>query len=400
MVPEGWRLSLLDSVTRRGSGHTPNKNEESYWGGGIKWVSLADSSRLDKGQICETDKEISEQGIQNSSAVLHPSGTVVLSRDAGVGKSAVLAEPMAVSQHFIAWRCDGEGELHNWFLYYWLQFKKEYFERMAVGSTIKTIGLPLFKKLEIEHPCYTEQKKIAEILSTWDKAIDTTEKLLSNAEKQKRALMEQLLTGNRRLKGFGGEWIRRKIGSLLNEVRRTVEWSDDDTYRLVSIRRRSGGAFLREELIGRDILTKTMRTTEAGDFLISKMQVVHGAMAMTPPNLDNCHISGSYISLVARNNAPLLMEYFDWLSRTRQMYRKAFLSSYGVHIEKMTFNLDWFFAEQIALPATVAEQAAIVEVLNDANACCARLSLQRAHLIFEKRALMQQLLTGKRRVSV
>lgn len=102
MLPEGWRLRLLDHVAKRGSGHTPSKDFPEYWNGGIKWVSLADSSQLDQGLIAKTDKEISETGIRKSSAVLHPAGTVVLSRDAGVGKSAVLGEAMAVSQHFIA----------------------------------------------------------------------------------------------------------------------------------------------------------------------------------------------------------------------------------------------------------------------------------------------------------
>lgn len=58
---------------------------------------LADSFRLDRGYVYETDKEISEAGIANSSAELHPAETVVLSRDAGIGKSGVMAVPMAVS---------------------------------------------------------------------------------------------------------------------------------------------------------------------------------------------------------------------------------------------------------------------------------------------------------------
>ncbi|MBF4370860.1 restriction endonuclease subunit S, partial [Vibrio anguillarum] len=108
-----------------------------------------------------TDKEISKAGIANSSAELHPAETVVLSRDAGIGKSGVMAVPMAVSQHFIAWKCDNTEKLNSWFLYNWLQLNKAEFERQAVGSTIKTIGLPYFKKLKIAVPPYTEQKKIA-----------------------------------------------------------------------------------------------------------------------------------------------------------------------------------------------------------------------------------------------
>ena len=89
-------------------GHTPDKKKPEYYDGAIKWISLKDSSRLDNFLITETDTTISEAGIKNSSAVLLPAGTVVLSRDAGVGKSAILGKEMAVSQHFIAWTCGKE----------------------------------------------------------------------------------------------------------------------------------------------------------------------------------------------------------------------------------------------------------------------------------------------------
>ncbi len=116
-IPDGWSYGLLDNYAIRCSGHTPSKSFPEYWNGGIKWVSLTDSFRLDKGLINKTDKEISLLGIENSSAQIHPAGTVVMSRDAGVGKSAIMAKPMAVSQHFIAWKCDSNKKTHNWYLY-------------------------------------------------------------------------------------------------------------------------------------------------------------------------------------------------------------------------------------------------------------------------------------------
>jgi len=176
-LPDGWRRARLDDVANRASGHTPDQGKPEYWNGGIKWVSLADSGQLDRGYIGATDKEVSALGVRHSSAVLLPAETVILSRDAGVGKSAILKEQMAVSQHFIAWDCGPKGQIEPWFLYNWLQVQKPFFERMAVGSTIKTIGLPLFKRLTIDLPPLPEQRKIAEILRTWDEAIEKLEAL-------------------------------------------------------------------------------------------------------------------------------------------------------------------------------------------------------------------------------
>jgi type I restriction enzyme S subunit len=193
-IPKEWQYELLDKLALRGSGHTPNKNFPEYWNGGIKWVSLADSHRLDQLYISDTELQISHKGIQNSSAVLHPAGIVVLSRDAGVGKSAITTEPMAVSQHFMCWKCD--QKMDNHFLYYWLQFNKRTFENIAMGSTILTIGLPYFKKMKIACPIeLEEQRNIAAKIKASDVRIFSLQDKLSKLNQQKQGLMHDLLTG-------------------------------------------------------------------------------------------------------------------------------------------------------------------------------------------------------------
>jgi type I restriction enzyme S subunit len=197
-IPVDWQVERLDDLATRGSGHTPNKNVPEYWNGGIKWISLADSHRLDALYISETELNISHRGIQNSSAVLHPSGIVVLSRDAGVGKSAITTEPMAVSQHFMCWRCD--HRLDNHFLYYWLQYKKRMFENIAMGSTILTIGLPYFKKLRIACPVsLDEQRAIAGRLKSADEHLFAMRDQLEKLRAKKQGLMQDLLTGKVRV---------------------------------------------------------------------------------------------------------------------------------------------------------------------------------------------------------
>jgi type I restriction enzyme S subunit len=186
-----WEEKRLEDLTKRGSGHTPSKSNPEYYNGGIKWVSLADSKRLDGGLIAETAIEISEQGIQNSSAVLHPAGTVLISRDAGIGKSAVMDVPMAVSQHFIAWTCN-PCMLFNWFLYHLLQNSKPLFERAATGSTIKTIGLQFFVDLVFRIPSLPEQQRIAHCFTSLDDLITAQSDKLNALRAYRRGLMQQL----------------------------------------------------------------------------------------------------------------------------------------------------------------------------------------------------------------
>ena len=186
-----WEEKKLEELSKRGTGHTPSKANAENYNGRIKWVSLADSKRLDKGFISNTTNEISEQGIRNSSAVLHAAGSVILSRDAGVGKSAVLQHPMAVSQHFVVWTCN-EKLLLNWFLYYVFQIMKPIFERIASGSTIKTIGMQFFIELCITVPRLPEQKRIADCLRSLDDQITAESQKLAMLKTHKKGLMQQL----------------------------------------------------------------------------------------------------------------------------------------------------------------------------------------------------------------
>lgn len=212
VIPEDWECQILDELAKRGSGHTPNKKIPEYWNGSIKWISLRDSDVLDNLFIEDTALKISKKGLDNSSAVLHPAGTVVLSRDAGVGKSAIMKYEMAVSQHFMAWQCN--SYLNNKFLYFYLQSKKNEFERIAMGSTIKTIGLPYFKELKIPKPSIEEQQAIAEALSDADALIESLEQLIAKKCQIKQGAMQDLLTGQRRLPGFSGEWGLKKLKDL------------------------------------------------------------------------------------------------------------------------------------------------------------------------------------------
>ncbi len=98
--------------------------------------------------------------------------------DAGVGKSAAMAVPMAVSQHFMVWTCHAHL-LSNWFLYYLLQ-------------EIKPIGLPFFKELRLAIPTSPEQQRIANCLSALDDHITAAAQELEAIKIHKKGLMQQL----------------------------------------------------------------------------------------------------------------------------------------------------------------------------------------------------------------
>ncbi len=197
-IPESWEVVLLDEVALRRSGHTPNKKKAEYWGGDIPWISLKDTQSLDNRYVTKTTDYTTKEGIENSSAVLLPKGTIVVSRDATVGKIGIMAEEMATSQHFINYICG--DRLLNTYLYYDLFFRKKLFERIATGSTIKTIGLAFFKELSIALPPIEEQRKIASVLLTLDDKIQKEKEYFDKLQEIKSGVMQNLLTGLVRVK--------------------------------------------------------------------------------------------------------------------------------------------------------------------------------------------------------
>lgn len=412
-IPDSWTYDLLDSLTERVSGHTPSKSYPEYWNGGIKWISLADTFRLDNGYVYETDKEISQEGINNSSAQLHPAETVVLSRDAGIGKSGVMAEPMAVSQHFIAWKCDNEKKMNSWFLYNWLQLHKSEFERQAVGSTIKTIGLPFFKKLKIAAPPYKEQLKIAQILSTWDKAISTTERLINNSKHQKKALMQQLLTGKKRLlddsdKPFSDEWQEVPLDSVVQYSKgytyKSNDYSEEPTefgfLTLKSFLR--GGGYSSKGIKYLKTAVDDRFSVDEGDLIFAITDLTRNAEVVGAPVLvPKLEFKSSYISMdivkleVDKNIDKTFLFYLMKIRENRNFMRARASGSTVLHLDvKGSKKL------KLKLPKNKVEQKKIAAVLKNADQEIELLLQQLADLKQEKKALMQQLLTGKRRVKV
>lgn len=268
---------------------------------------------------------------------------------------------------------------------------------LLVGSNYPAINSSDVKRLKIGLPDYAEQKTIAQVLSTWDKAIENLTQLIAEKQQKKKTLMQQLLTGKKRFPEFEGEWKEYTYRELLKEVKRPVEWNDNELYHLLSVRRRSGGLFERESLFGHQILTKDLRTAKNGDFLISKMQIVHGASGLVTSEFDGQKISGSYIAVRAKNETVLDINFLNWYSKMPYFYHQTYISSYGVHIEKMTFDFKSFLKLSMKAPS-LGEQKKIVNTLEATEKELVTLDEKLKVLNDQKKGLMQQLLTGKKRL--
>lgn len=275
------------------------------------------------------------------------------------------------------------------------------------------------RSVDLALPPKPEQRRIAEVLSTWDHAIAATEQLLSNTRTQWFALASMTMhlpTANPEvLASTGGSfpasvqpgipvlppppsgWRRVQLREHLKEFRRPVALEDDKSYTLVTVKRSRGGVTQREVLRGSDVKTPTQFYVRAGDFLISKRQIVHGACGLVPPELDGAVVSNEYA--VLDSDGEIDLTFLRYLSETRYFQQTCFHSSIGVHVEKMIFKTDHWLKWPFNIPP-LALQKRIVQILDTASRELVLLANQADGLKQEKAALMSQLLTGKRRVKL
>ena len=200
-LPAIWDVVPLKYVARLGSGHTPSRTHPEYWENcTIPWISLFDVGRMRnprQEELSETTQLISELGMANSSACLHPTGTVVLSRTASVGFSTIMGHDMAVSQHFVTWTC-GERLLPKYLLYL-LRAMRQYFESVQVGTTNVTVFMPDLYAIEVPLPSVAQQREIigrvGEQTAAVDRLADRLKRQAKLLAERRQALITAAVTG-------------------------------------------------------------------------------------------------------------------------------------------------------------------------------------------------------------
>jgi type I restriction enzyme S subunit len=215
MVPNGWKKRSVGNLC---TSIVPGRNKPKSFDGDIPWVTTPEI----KGRYLPSAAQvnyISEQALHEAGGRLVPEGAVIMTAVGQLGVVAIAKEALVLNQQLHAFVCS--SVLYNEYLAYWLETQKHFMLSVASKTTIPYLNKANCEGIPVVFPIIEEQQKIAKILSTWDKAITTTEQLLANSQQQKKVLVQQLLTGKKRLldqKGlaFNGDWKKVELGELLD----------------------------------------------------------------------------------------------------------------------------------------------------------------------------------------
>lgn len=212
IIPEDWEVRKLKEMNYINKKNINTNDINSYF--------YYDLSSINNGSIIKPKEKIDYNDLPSRAKRIFEKGDILLStvRPNLKGFGYIDFEPSdsICSTGFAVLK--NKKQYNNKYVFYNLFTKRieNKINSLTVGSNYPALNITEVNNLHLAMPSLQEQEKIADILSTWDKAIEKIEKLIKEKDIQKKGLMQQLLTGETRLPGFNGEWEEVKLGDVVN----------------------------------------------------------------------------------------------------------------------------------------------------------------------------------------
>lgn len=400
MIPKGWQERKFGDVAefRNGLNFTTLDSGEE-----VKIVGVGDFKDFD---ILRNTKNLSSIRIKSKlrTSDIIKSGDILFVRSNGnkalIGRCLffpLVEEKLSFSGFTIRGRVDSDVIRPAYAAHLSRsEFVKKQISRSGGGTNISNLSQKILNDLEIIFPGFEEQDKIVTILSTWDRAIEAVEAMIANTRAQKHSLMQTLLTGKKRLPGFSGKWRKVSIGEVSREVsERGLNHAD---FPVLSCSKYDGMVqsltYFKKKVYSDD--TSNYKIMRRGTFGFPSNHVEEGSIGYQ----DICDVGiVSPIYCVFRATDAIEDGFLYKLLKTDR-YRQVFAAATNASVDRRG-SLRWreFAKIKVSLPP-LDEQNAINDLIDEAEFCERGLSDQLTALRLEKSALMQQLLTGKRRVKL
>ena len=387
--PADWKIIKIGNYSTIDEKSLKSNTDDNFT---FKYISLSD---IVKGKINIPNKNISFKQAPSRARRIVSNGDILLSTVRpnlkAFGMLENSSEPTIASTGFAIISC--KQGLHAKFLLHNLFSNSinRQFYMLVVGSNYPAINSSDVKNLKIPLPSLAEQQKIAEILSTWDEAIDKTQQLIKHLDLRKRGLMQQLLLGKIRLPGFSGEWKEEKLGNYFKERKETGYYD----LPLLSVGKNG--------IYPQDVEKKDTSNSDKskykrirnGDIGYNTMRMWQGRSAIS--NMEGI-VSPAYTILQPRENCDTL--FFSYLFKLELMVNKFYRNSQGMVSDTWMCKFKDLALVKFDAPSGIEEQKAIAAVLITADKEIEKIKEQMKILRTQKKGLMQQLLTGKKRVRI
>ena len=399
-IPSDWEVKRIGKITKTIAGGTPSTKISEYWGGDIKWMS---SGELNFKKVYDVEGRITEKGLNNSSTKILPTKCILIGL-AGQGKTrgtvAMNMTKLCTNQSVAA--IYPSNEFLEEYLYYNLDSRYDELRLLSTGDGGRGgLNLNIINSVKIPLPPLPEQRAIAQVLSAMDTAINKNNQLIAQKELRKKWLMQNLLTGKKRLKGFNGDWKEVKLGKLFTEIKSVNDGADGHSIMTISSKR---GLISQEDKFDRVI---------AGDSLKKYTQLKKDDFAYNKGN-SKTYPMGCIYQLEEFESAlvPFVYICFTPTNLVDSKFYKQWFLDYGLdrQLKKiitsgargdglLNVNKSDFFNLKTIHPPK-GEQTAIAQVLQAADKEIQLLKTKTEKLREQKKGMMQVLLTGRKRLRI
>lgn len=385
-----WKTVQLQEVVRVFRGASPRpKGDPRYYGGPIPRVLIEDVTRDGKYVTPRVDS-LTEEGAKKSRYL--EKGSVVLScSGTRVAIPGILAIPACIHDGFFGF--DSFKELVPEYLYYLFEQLHEKMQSSATtGGVFNNLTTQIMKEMYIELPNVTEQKKIISILGTWDKAIELKKNLIEQKKEQKKGLVQKLLSGKIRLPSFNGKWEIQPIEKVCNlnmgktpSRNNALYWGKGYSWIAISDMKGKYITKTREQITELAIKESGIKIIPK-DSVIMSFKLTIGRLAITKQEM---YSNEAIVSFDVKNPEILDSEYLYYYLNSIDV------TQYGSRAAKgITLNKDSLKEIMVKIPP-FEEQLEIRKILSNVDREIDLLKEELLFLSIQKKALMQQLLTGE-----
>lgn len=308
-----WQKIKLSDVCEVIGGGTPSTKNYDFWNGNIPWLTPKDLSGYSNRYISKGERNITKEGLQNSSTRMLPKGSVLLTSRAPIGYVAIAKNDVCTNQGFKSLVLK-EGYCSEFF-YYLLKNNIEYIVGMGSGSTFAEISGTQVKNLEFTIPPLDIQQKIAEVLGALDDKIELNNKINNNLEQQAQALFKSWFVD---FEPFGGkmpdDWKVGKLGEITEiTMGQSPNGSSYNEEKNGCIffqgRAEFGTRFPKVRLY----TTEPKRMAKKGDVLVS----VRAPVGDFNVAIDNCCIGRGLCAIRSKQNCQSFILYTIWASQDK-----------------------------------------------------------------------------------
>lgn len=386
-IPTDWEVKKLGDLTNITAGGTPSTTNPAFWGGNIRWMN---SGELNLKFVYEVEGRITDEGLKSSSTKIIPLRSILIGL-AGQGKTrGTVAMNMIelCTNQSIASIYPSES-FNEYFLYHNLDSRYNEIRLLSTGDGGRGgLNLAILKSLQIPLPPLPEQQKIAEVLSTWDKAIQETDAIIKKLEDRNKALAFSLLRGKMVSKNSKEIALSKFLIFTPREIDKPTE-----NYLALGIRSHGKGLFHKPDSDPKAIAMDKLYEVKENDFIVNITFAWEHAVAIVSKEDVGGLVSHRFPTYEIDTNQ-VKVEYFRHLI-LQPFFRKMLenISPGGAGRNRVLSKKD-LLKLKVSIP-TLEEQNAIAEILNTANQEVKQYQQKLEALKLQKKGLMQQLLTGK-----